>query len=214
MGWSSDTTGNIGGIAGLTHGGLVGYGVGKLVGGLFGKKPPPWDPNKGRPAQLDPNTALGTNLPGLDERIAGAGTASPWLGMATTKLNAQTGAAMNQATAQSMQGAATGRAALAMKGGLSGGGAERLARGAANDSLLAKQGVANQALQSGADLGMEDYKQNLANTNLWASMAGNELAEKNKMITSNHAEDMKAWASNNLAAAEMAKAKKKFLGIF
>jgi len=99
--------------------------------------------------------SYGTDLPtpilqsyrGL-ETLGGAGKlgastvdASPWMNLAMNQQKLEEGGALEKAVAGQQQALAQGRANLAMRGGLSGGAAERMAMQGANDLANARQNV-------------------------------------------------------------------------
>jgi len=76
----------------------------------------------------------------------------------------------NQAQAGQMAGARSG---LAMRGGLRGGAAERLAASGQENALLGGQGIRNQGMQGRIGIGMQDENNKL---NLLSQLPGAELA--------------------------------------
>lgn len=67
--------------------------------------------------------------------------ASPWMNLAMNQQKLEEGQALGNAVSGQQQALAQGRANLAMKGGLSGGSAERMAMQGANDLASARQNV-------------------------------------------------------------------------
>lgn len=80
---------------------------------------------------------------------------SPWYKMALDKQAAEQGQLMNTATQQAGTQAAQASAALASRGGLRGGAAERLANQAAENMALTKQNILGQGAVDRANLGMQ-----------------------------------------------------------
>ena len=127
-------------------------------------------------AYLNPNDYQGNQaaLQALNAKSMQSGP-SAWAQMQGQKLNLeqqnQLNAAARQAQGQNMQA----RSALAMRGGLSGGAAERLSRAGMQDINAARQGVMNQGSQNRLNLGIQDEanKSQLLGQAVNANMAQN-----------------------------------------
>lgn len=95
-----------------------------------------------------------------DRALAAPGT-SAWEQMMRQQQGTQQLGAQEQASAQGAQAAAQARTSLAMRGGLSGGSAERLARDQANNQLMANQGIARSGEQANQNIGIQAENQRL-----------------------------------------------------
>lgn len=115
-------------------------------------------------SQGSPLTGRVSNLSGqLDESGINAikGKAlqqgpSAWMRMALDKQGVEQRGLMNSAAQNAASGNAAARASLAMRGGLGGGAAERLASNTGNDLALARQGVLQQGALQRSDIGLAD----------------------------------------------------------
>ena len=96
-----------------------------------------------------------TGLDALEARATQKG-ASPWLKMAQEKQGLEETGLINSAAAQQAGAEAGARANLAMRGGLRGGAAERLATAGGNNLALARQGVRQQGALERSGLGLAD----------------------------------------------------------
>lgn len=101
-----------------------------------------------------------TGIEAIKTRATGVGE-SPWLKMAKERQGLEESAMLDKASKGAAAQGAEARAALAMRGGLRGGAAERLAGGSARDTLLAQQGVRQQGALERSGLGVEDERQKL-----------------------------------------------------
>ncbi len=171
-------------------------------------------------AYLDPNAFRGnTGALGVLNQKATAQGNSPWLNMSLQKQAMEQQDALGNAGAQANSANAAARANLAMKGGLSGGAAERLARGGAGDLNAARQGVMNQGANQRLQLGIQDESnknqllgqavganqaQNAQNIGIGQFNAQNTLAENNAnnaFQMSKYQEQMKAFGAGKSANA-------------
>lgn len=223
MGWLQDFGDWVGDNAGAVAGTVLMPGVGTAVGAAA-------DSNRRgnndvdaqiaanqipRPSQLDPNS-LPSNQAELDQRLGAAGTkASPWLTMATQKQKLDEARLRDQAVAESMGASAGARSSLAMRGGLSGGAAERLASGGMQTGMMARNDISRQGMSDRLGLGMKDFDTQRENVGLWAKMADSETQRKSNLMETNYTEGMRAWAANQAANAELQASKKTgFLGLW
>lgn len=171
-------------------------------------------------AYLDPNAYRGNTgaLNVLNQKATATGN-SPWLNMQLQKQGMEQQQAMGKMGAQANAANAQARAGLAMKGGLSGGAAERLARGGSQDLNAARQGVMNQGSNQRLQLGIQDESnknqllgqavganqaQNAQNIGIGQFNAQNTLAENNAnnaFQMSKYQEQMKAFGAGKSANA-------------
>lgn len=95
------------------------------------------------------------------ERALQAGE-SPWARMMREKVDMEQGRALGSAGAQAAGATSGAMSNLAMRGGLSRGAAERLARGGMRDMAQARQEIYGRGAGQRLDIGIEDEKQRLA----------------------------------------------------
>lgn len=190
--------GTAGAITGGALGGPVGYGVGKSIGTKFGKKIGSGVPGMsgqqqepGSPMATDERPQLspwqGMNqaevrstdlfrptMFNAEAMQTGLAALSPWQTMALEKQAAEQAKAMDEA-ARGQAGAVAGaRTSLAMRGGLRGGAAERLARsGAENLAQTMQQQRQVGAIQRG-DIGLRgaEMAKDIAQGNVAAQTEG------------------------------------------
>jgi hypothetical protein len=81
--------------------------------------------------------------------------ASPWAKLMQEKVAQEQAMGMDTAAQQQASSQAQAQAQLAMRGGLGGGAAERLAQAGARQEMLARQGVARQGTQARLGIGMQ-----------------------------------------------------------
>lgn len=126
-------------------------------------------------AYLDPNQYRGNQgaLNLLNQKAMQQGT-SPWAMMQMQKQGLDQQNQMNSAARQAQGQNAQARAGLAMRGGLSGGAAERLARGGGQDLNAARQGISNQGMQNRMQIGIQDETNK--NAMLGQAVQGNQAA--------------------------------------
>jgi hypothetical protein len=226
-----------GGIAGGPVGAAVGQNIGRMIGGgmpgitammkgnIMGKtKGPNAVPQgaDGRPvladwSKMNQEEIRGTDLfrpTLLDERAMSTGLAavSPWEAMARQKQQAEQDMQLNQAMGQAQGALAGSRASLAMRGGLRGGAAERLAM-AGNESLLnTAQGVRGAGAIERGKIGLQgaEMARQIAGQNVAAQTAGqganiqaalNELMAKRAYDLGKYQEEMKGFAAGKTAEA-------------
>lgn len=171
-------------------------------------------------AYLDPNQYRGNNgaLNLLNQKATQQGN-SPWLNMQLQKQGMEQQQALGHVGAQTNAATANARAGLAMRGGLSGGAAERLARGGATDMNAARQGIMQQGNQNRLNLGIQDetnknqllgqavganQAQNAQNIGIGQFNAQNTLAENNAnnaFDMNKYSEQMKAYGAGKSANA-------------
>lgn len=127
-------------------------------------------------AYLDPSKYQGNTgaLNALNQKATAQGM-SPWAAMQMQKQGMDQQNQMNVAARQAQGQNAQARAGLAMRGGLSGGAAERLARGGGQDLNAARQGLMNQGSQNRLNIGIQDE----ANKNQLLGQAVNANAAQN-----------------------------------
>lgn len=229
------TGGAIGGGAGAA----VGQNLGRMIGGgtpgikammkgnIMGKtKGPDAVPQglgaDGRPVLADWSTMNQEEIRGtdlfrptlLDEKAMSTGLAavSPWEAMARQKQQAEQDMQLNQAMGQAQGALAGSRASLAMRGGLRGGSAERLAM-AGNESLLnTAQGVRGTGAIERGKIGLQgaEMARQIAGQNVAAQTAGqganiqaalNELMAKRAYDLGKYQEEMKGFAAGKTAEA-------------
>lgn len=98
------------------------------------------------------------DLAALRERANERYGESAWINMARAQQELEEKAMLDKASQNAAAQGAEARASLAMRGGLRGGAAERLAGVSARDALLAQQGVRQQGAITRAGLGVEDER--------------------------------------------------------
>lgn len=152
------------------------FGGGGLGGAIAGAVPTGGLPNWMQPPKPPPKATYGTDfdfnklgapkftastpmdmsgMKALESAALAAPGDSPWLKMATAQQGLEEANLLNT-TARSAAGQAAGaQAQLAMRGGLRGGSAERLAQNAADQALLGQADVRNQGALSRAGLGVQ-----------------------------------------------------------
>lgn len=228
-----------GGMAGGLFGAAVGQNIGRMIGGgkpgidammkgnIMGKtKGPDAVPQglgaDGRPVLADWSAMNQGEIRAtdlfrptlLDERAMSTGLAavSPWETMARQKQQAEQDLQLNQAIGQAQGALAGSRAAMAMRGGLRGGSAERLAM-AGNESLLnTAQGVRGAGAVERGKIGLQgaEMARQIAGQNVAAQTAGqganiqaalNELMAKRAYDLGKYQEEMKGFAAGKTAEA-------------
>lgn len=102
-----------------------------------------------------------SGLQAFKERALQTGE-SPWARMMREKTDMEQGKALSSAGAQAAGATSGAMSNLAMRGGLSRGAAERLARGGMRDMAQARQEIYGRGAGQRLDIGIEDEKQRLA----------------------------------------------------
>lgn len=169
--------------------------------------------------KLDPLNINTSALDAIRSQALGTGP-SPWLSLQLQKQEADQNTAQGQAGAQNNANAATARSSLAMKGGLSSGAAERLAKTQMSGGNAAYQNVANTGNQNRLNLQIQDQTNRqqllsqLPQTELQYAQANqdtNKFNVQNSLndLLANRANDvnfynqgMKAWAAGKTADAQ------------
>lgn len=167
------------------------------------------------PSQYQGNTSA---LDALNQKATQQGP-SPWLQMQLAQQNNATMQNLGHAASQANAGNASARANLAMKGGLSGGAAERVARGGANDLNAQRQNITAAGETNKMNLGIQDQSnqnqllgqavsananQNAQNIGIGQFNAQNTLAENNAnnaFNMSKYQQQMQAYGAGNTANA-------------
>ena len=228
------TGGAMGGIAGAA----VGQNIGRMIGGgapginammkgnIFGKtkgpaaqQPGPADvrPELSAWQGMDQGQVRSTDLfrPTMFDAQAmqtGLAALSPWQTMALQKQEAEQAKAMDEAARQQSGALAGARSSMAMRGGLRGGAAERLAAsGAQNLAQTMQQQRQVGAIQRG-DIGLKgaEMAKEIAQGNVAAQTEGQarniqaalaELAAKRGYDVSRYQEQMKGYAAEKTGQA-------------
>lgn len=208
------TAGSVLGIPGMVVGGITGGKLGnKATGGSGGGSDGVTDgiTGNGKSGSTMGDDIPMPTLPGYKSPFEGLQTNtyapsaipySAWKDMALNKQAAEESKMMSDAAAQSAGGLANARSQLAMRGGLRGGAAERLARGGASDLLGARQNVMSQGVINRANIGMQgaqmDTDVNKFNAGLGAeaqkfniSNALQDVANQNEWEKFKYGEQMK-----------------------
>lgn len=254
MGWLKKNAGIIGAVVGGLPGYLIGNSIqrkyeggdgGGNIGIDYSKQPQYPTYQQG----YDPTKQ--SNLPQLQQELSGLGGitqqglratanqafsrgASPWAQLAQNRQRLQEQAQRDQLQKEGAARQAEARSALAMRGGLSSGARERLARSGMRDQLLGAQDVSRQGAQSALQIGMQDEANRQKALQAIPSMAApginmaqlgqqtrafdtqqqvDEAARRNQFDLAKYQSDMAAWAAGQQAMA-MAQPAPKFLGIF
>lgn len=196
-----------------------GDGVGPQPGDLQWQGAAGQDPNSILGAGLQANTKLATG--GYDRLSQDALRTGPsaWRGMMDKQMEQRHALATDNLTQQQAGQKASAMNSLAMRGGLRGGSAERLAQGNQAQGLLARQGLARQGMADSLQADIQDESgrksdlqsllgQDLSRGQFAAQQQqfniGNSLKEmqsKRDFEASQQAEKMKAWAAQKTAAA-------------
>lgn len=95
---------------------------------------------------------------------------SAWANLATQQQSLEEQNLRDAAARQALSGSAQARAALAMRGGLSGGAAERLARTGQSDLIRARQEVGRQGVGARAQIGLKDEEKRMQTAQLIPGM--------------------------------------------
>jgi hypothetical protein len=121
---------------------------------------PTYDPQSMSMSPFIQNLTNGINLntQGMDQYRKEATRTGPstWSGLARNQLNADQASAGSELQRQSAGNAATARSQLAMRGGLSGGAAERLATNSNRDAMMGQQQLASRGLSNRAQIATTD----------------------------------------------------------
>lgn len=229
--------GTAGAVTGGALGGPIGYKLGQSIGSKFGKKigsgvnapktpgqpgQPPVDAAGMRPELsawqgMDQGQVRSTDLfrPTMFDAQAmqtGLAALSPWQTMALQKQEAEQAKAMDEAARQQSGALAGARSSMAMRGGLRGGAAERLAAsGAQNLAQTMQQQRQVGAIQRG-DIGLKgaEMAREIAQGNVAAQTEGQarniqaalaELAAKRGYDVSRYTEQMKGYAAEKTGQA-------------
>jgi hypothetical protein len=220
--WNSFTGGLAGTAGGFATpaGGLLGgmYGAGKGGQGLA-----PWGGGKSAqyslPSYADaPDLTIDPNIVGntSDEYLKRAqtyGGPSAWAGFEQQRQGAEQSRMSDQAAQRAGGQAASARTSLGMRGGLTGGAAERLARNAANQGFEGQQNIANLGTQQRAQTLAQDYGNQQAQTSAWAGMQANEQQRREQIALANQQSKAQMWGANQLAQAQLAQANKPDKGL-
>lgn len=137
---------------------------------------------------------------------------TPWAQAMRQQEQMATQGRYGQAGQQSNAAVSQAQNRLAMKGGLRGGAAERLASQGANQLMMAKQDIAKQSQLNQMNIGLQDYqmKQNLAGQllpqeqNIMGQNVGTYKQEhlgKNYFDMTQYKEDMASWAAKQQGQA-------------
>lgn len=141
-----------------------------------------------RGIKVDP-TAQGQGLRTMMERATAKGPSS-WLTAQMGRQGVEQQAALDQSVQQSQSGAAAGRSALAMRGGLTGGAAERMARQGARDLNAGRAQVSRQGMldRFGLQAQEEDRKLGLlgqaAGMEQGLNLANSDMGMRGQMFNS------------------------------
>jgi hypothetical protein len=127
--------------------------------------------------------------------------ANPWLKMQTDKQGIENKLQMNNAIQNQLSSQGAAESALAMRGGLSSGSRERLARSGMRDLNLQKQGVYTQGNVNKLGLESDAFDKNQAANqfNIQTLLKDKEMQESSAQ--SKYQADMAAWAANKQADA-------------
>ncbi len=105
---------------------------------------------------------------------------SAWAGQALNKQALEEQGMRENAISQGAGAAASARSSLASKYGLGAGANTSLAKQQMRDQAMALQGVGQQGAKARADIGLQDYSQNMNNRNQFLSaLPGQDLAQSN-----------------------------------
>lgn len=144
---------------------------------------------------------------------------SSWAKLATDQQGLEESGLRNKLGEQQGSALANARSSLAMRGGLSGGAAERLAKSGARDQMMGMQNLSAQGAMARGNIGMQDAQQKaqalpqLANMDMQTQLANKKIGEfninnaltENKMTNmagqASYDEQMKAWAATKQADA-------------
>jgi hypothetical protein len=139
--------------------------------GLDGKISDSYKLNHGQ--NLDSRLMGAKGLSTLRDRATQTGP-STWAKMAEESQRLDEQNLLNQASEAQAGQVAGARSGLAMRGGLRGGAAERLAASGQENALLGGQGIRNQGMQGRLGIGMQDESNKL---NLLSQLPGAELSQ-------------------------------------
>jgi hypothetical protein len=226
MGWNVGNT--LGTIGGLFAGGVPGAGLGALVGGLFGggdePPPPPPPPRPELAAHVQGAGPIGPlnidqrGMSAFRDRALSTGP-SAWHNAMTAREGQDS---MNQRENQLARGhseIARGQDALAMSGGLTGGGAERLQKAGNQDMMTQMQNLGRESGMRRMDIGIEDERQRMAalgqlpgmeianvqpefqRQQFNANLHNQNAAAQNQANMERYGIDSNIWGSAQLAAA-------------
>lgn len=158
------------------------------------------------------NKGMLTPVTVSNQQIANDMYSSPWYKMAMDKQSAGQNLLLNQANQNAASGLANARSGLAMKGGLRGGSAERLAGMSGNDLAMQRQNVLGQGAVERGNLGMQSagMASDLAKYNTGVQNTANQfntqnmlqdLLQRNNQNRFRYGEEMKGYGANRSADA-------------
>lgn len=187
---------------------IAGPAAGFLLGNfLTSKKNGGTRSSDGRPALVGPDQ-LESALPQFEQRLSQTMTGvNPWTRMQLTGNAMNTQNMVESAMNRSLAAEASARSNLAMRGGLSGGAAERLA----GQSRLAGMAGAQEASRQGAinalEIGSQGFDKGMQGLSTWANMASGDVNARNNLLVANNALESQMWAAKQAANAQRDTAK-------
>jgi len=155
------------------------------------------------PSNLDPKALQGNlgALNALNQQATATGP-SAWLNSALQGQKLEEAGQMDTAAQQAAGGNANARAQLAMRGGLSGGAAERLARGGQQDLNAQRQNISNQGAGNRIGLNTQDRANQMSQLNSAVAANRDQNAQQidiNKFNANNNNQANAMNVSNNMA---------------
>jgi hypothetical protein len=127
-----------------------------------------------------------------------------WQKAAMEKQGLEQVAAGDLAAQQAAGAGATARSSLAMRGGLTGGSAERLAKAQMDRQMGAVQDVARQGIGQRADIGLETENRRGTTEKYNIEQALGERKAQDEYNQQKYAQDMQAWAAAKQGQATLA----------
>lgn len=161
---------------------------------------------------IDPNMVGKTSDQYL-EKARSYGGPSAWAGFENRRIGSELSKMSDEAAQRAGGQAASARTTLGMRGGLTGGAAERLARNAANQSFRGQQDLAQLGTQQRAGTMARDYGVQQAQTNTWAQMQADEQRRREAIEMANQQAKAQMWGANQMAQAQLAQANKPDRGL-
>lgn len=136
------------------------------------------------------------------------GGVDPWRKLQLENEQIRQGVDLDNATQAGLGQRAAAESALAMRGGLSGGARERLAREGARNTNLQQQGVRMQSNLNRLGIESDAFEKNQAANQFNIQTQMRDLQNKNLLNANNYNEQMRAWAAGKQAQATAASGKK------
>lgn len=133
---------------------------------------------------------------------AAAATASPWAAIQREQGRQTRMLETDNLANSGASSAAQARTALAMRGGMTGGSAERLGQAQMREQMMGAQNLARQNMMQNLEIGSQDYQRNIENQRFNIQNAISDLNSRNQYAMDKYKTQMSAIGSEKIANAQ------------